>query len=66
MSKVSVQWLLVNKWLPLWVANTETGRDYRIVDFLMAQRGDYDQIPENSPEEEKGNDNIPPPPPPPT
>lgn len=64
-----MQWLLVNKWLPLWVANTETGRDYRIVDFLMAQRGDYDQIPENPPDEEyhdpKGND-IPPPSPPPT
>ncbi|KAG5875410.1 hypothetical protein JTB14_030937 [Gonioctena quinquepunctata] len=36
-SKVSVQWLLANKWLPLWIANTETGRDYRIIDFLIAQ-----------------------------
>ncbi|EFA08331.2 hypothetical protein TcasGA2_TC005973 [Tribolium castaneum] len=39
-SKVSVQWLLANKWLPLWIANTETGRDYRIIDFLLAQRAD--------------------------
>lgn len=37
-SKVSVQWLLVNKWLPLWIANTETGRDYRIIDFLLGHR----------------------------
>ncbi|KAL3273971.1 hypothetical protein HHI36_015393 [Cryptolaemus montrouzieri] len=37
-SKVSIQWLLANKWLPLWVANTDTGRDYRIIDFLLAQR----------------------------
>lgn len=36
-SKVSVQWLLANKWLPLWIANTETGKDYRIIDFLIAQ-----------------------------
>lgn len=42
-SKVSVQWLLANKWLPLWVANTETGRDYRIIDFLLAQRDDSDE-----------------------
>lgn len=44
-SKVSVQWLLVNKWLPLWIANTETGRDYRIIDFLLGQRGDYENLP---------------------
>ncbi|XP_050299104.1 uncharacterized protein LOC126737994 [Anthonomus grandis grandis] len=36
-SKVSVQWLLANKWLPLWIANTESGKDYRIIDFLIAQ-----------------------------
>lgn len=45
-SKVSVQWLLANKWLPLWIANTETGRDYRIIDFLIAQgleRNDDDE-----------------------
>jgi len=29
--------LLANKWLPLWIANTETGKDYRIIDFLIAQ-----------------------------
>lgn len=45
-SKVSVQWLLVNKWLPLWIANTDTGRDYRIIDFLLGHRVDYDNIPE--------------------
>lgn len=42
-SKVSVQWLLANKWLPLWIANTETGRDYRIIDFLIAQGLDRDE-----------------------
>lgn len=45
-SKVSVQWLLANKWLPLWIANTETGKDYRIIDFLIAQglhRDDEDE-----------------------
>ncbi|KAJ3645881.1 hypothetical protein Zmor_023505 [Zophobas morio] len=42
-SKVSVQWLLANKWLPLWIANTETGRDYRIIDFLLAQRADSEE-----------------------
>lgn len=41
-SKVSVQWLLVNKWLPLWIANTDNGRDYRIIDFLLGQRGEED------------------------
>lgn len=41
-SKVSVQWLLANKWLPLWIANTETGKDYRIIDFLIAQGLDRD------------------------
>lgn len=41
-SKVSVQWLLANKWLPLWIANTETGKDYRIIDFLIAQGLDGD------------------------
>lgn len=77
-SKVSVQWLLVNKWLPLWIANTETGRDYRIIDFLLGQRGDYEHLGEGSrsggvTEEEFSrnlepsvNDNIPPPPPPPS
>lgn len=42
-SKVSVQWLLANKWLPLWIANTETGKDYRIIDFLIAQGLDRDE-----------------------
>jgi kelch-like protein 2/3 len=42
-SKISVQWLLANKWLPLWIANTETGRDYRIIDFLLAQRADSEE-----------------------
>lgn len=46
-SKVSVQWLLVNKWLPMWIANTGNGRDYRIIDFLLGQRVDYENIPEN-------------------
>lgn len=45
-SKVSVQWLLVNKWLPLWIANTDGGgRDYRIIDFLLGHRGDYEAMP---------------------
>ncbi|KAK9710530.1 Kelch motif [Popillia japonica] len=48
-SKVSVQWLLVNKWLPLWIANTDNGRDYRIIDFLLGQRD------ENSSENNDGN-----------
>lgn len=52
-SKVSVQWLLVNKWLPMWIANTGNGRDYRIIDFLLGQRGDYDNIPHNN---NKNND----------
>lgn len=43
-SKVSVQWLLVNKWLPLWIANTGNGRDYRIIDFLLGHRADYDNL----------------------
>lgn len=55
-SKVSVQWLLVNKWLPMWIANTGNGRDYRIIDFLLGQRGDYDNIPNN-----KNNEDEPPP-----
>lgn len=42
-SKVSIQWLLANKWLPLWIANTETGRDYRIIDFLIAQGLERDE-----------------------
>lgn len=44
-SKVSVQWLLVNKWLPLWIANTDNGKDYRIIDFLLGHRGDYEGVP---------------------
>ncbi|KAI4455983.1 kelch protein [Holotrichia oblita] len=48
-SKVSVQWLLVNKWLPLWIANTDNGRDYRIIDFLLGQRD------ENSSENNDGS-----------
>lgn len=33
-SKISVHWLLVNKWLPMWVANTERGYpDYRVLDL---------------------------------
>ncbi|GJQ73303.1 putative BTB And C-terminal Kelch [Trypoxylus dichotomus] len=48
-SKVSVQWLLVNKWLPLWIANTDNGRDYRIIDFLLGQRD------ENISENNEGN-----------
>lgn len=42
-SKVSIQWLLANKWLPLWIANTDSGRDYRIIDFLLAQ-GENEEI----------------------
>ncbi|KAK9888032.1 hypothetical protein WA026_000314 [Henosepilachna vigintioctopunctata] len=42
-SKVSIQWLLANKWLPLWVANTDNGRDYRIIDFLLAQ-GENEEV----------------------
>ncbi|CAH0564269.1 unnamed protein product [Brassicogethes aeneus] len=43
-SKVSVQWLLANKWLPLWIANTDQGgRDYRIIDFLLAQGLEQDE-----------------------
>lgn len=57
-SKVSVQWLLVNKWLPLWIANTETGRDYRIIDFLLGHRVDYDNIPERN--NDGGNETPPP------
>lgn len=58
-SKVSVQWLLVNKWLPLWIANTDNGRDYRIIDFLLGQRGE-----ENLTENNEGNgENVPQPPP---
>lgn len=61
-SKVSVQWLLVNKWLPLWIANTETGRDYRIIDFLLGQRGDYENIPRrNDDDGGEGNDEQKPP-----
>lgn len=54
-SKVSVQWLLVNKWLPLWIANTGNGRDYRIIDFLLGQRVDYDDLPQNK-NNDDGND----------
>lgn len=61
-SKVSVQWLLVNKWLPLWIANTETGRDYRIIDFLLGERGDYENIPRRSEDKEgEGQGEHPPP-----
>ncbi|XP_060523189.1 ring canal kelch protein-like [Cylas formicarius] len=62
-SKVSVQWLLANKWLPLWIANTETGRDYRIIDFLIAQgleKGDGNDDTEHAHDAESE------PPPPPT
>lgn len=48
-SKVSVQWLLANKWLPLWIANTETGRDYRIIDFLIAQGLEKEEEEEGDP-----------------
>lgn len=72
-SKVSVQWLLANKWLPLWIANTETGKDYRIIDFLIAQG--LEQMEEAEAEHEqasaqgvapacKGPPEPPPPPPP--
>lgn len=73
-SKVSVQWLLVNKWLPLWIANTDHGHDYRIIDFLLGQRGDYDRGLESNDDEgeEEGRvvnkvqpSSSPPPPPPP-
>lgn len=43
-SKVSVQWLLSNKWLPLWIANTDNGRDYRIIDFLLAQGMEVEEV----------------------
>lgn len=32
-SKSSLQWLLVNKWLPLWVGGQSNGPDYKIIDF---------------------------------
>lgn len=57
-SKVSVQWLLVNKWLPLWIANTDNGRDYRIIDFLLGQRGDENLSDDN----EGSGDRVSPPP----
>lgn len=57
-SKVSVQWLLVNKWLPLWIANTDNGRDYRIIDFLLGQRCD-DNDSENN---DESFDRVSPPP----
>lgn len=74
-SKVSIQWLLANKWLPLWIANTDTGRDYRIIDFLLAQ-GENEEIHEgvendaqddgdNLTPPQGGAGNSPPPPPPP-
>jgi len=47
-SKVSVQWLLVNKWLPMWISNTGNGRDYKVIDFLVDQSEDYANIPDNS------------------
>lgn len=49
-SKVSIQWLLANKWLPLWVANTDSGRDYHVIDFMMSQQN------ENNPIESESND----------
>lgn len=54
-SKVSVQWLLVNKWLPLWIANTDTGRDYRIIDFLLGHRADYDNLHEGDGNDDEGD-----------
>lgn len=33
-SKISVHWLLVNKWLPMWVANTDGFPDYRVLDLV--------------------------------
>ena len=41
-SKVSVQWLLVNKWLPMWISNTGSGIDYKVLDFLSDQTEDSD------------------------
>lgn len=48
LSKVSVQWLLVNRWLPMWISNTSNGRDYKVIDFLVGQSDDYDDIPESN------------------
>lgn len=67
-SKVSVQWLLANKWLPLWIANTDTGRDYRIIDFLIAQgleSEDEEQDKGECSHNGGGDDQSQPPPPPP-
>lgn len=40
-SKVSVQWLLVNRWLPMWISNTDTGPDYKVIDFLADEDDPY-------------------------
>lgn len=40
-SKVSVQWLLVNRWLPMWISNTEMGPDYKVIDFLADEDEAY-------------------------
>lgn len=53
-SKVSVQWLLANKWLPLWIANTQSGRDYRIIDFLLAQRAESEESLQEEPQDDQG------------
>lgn len=50
MSKSSLQWLLVNKWLPLWVGN---GSDCNVMDFNFmfshkcneCNGNEYDQLP---------------------
>lgn len=41
-SKVSVQWLLVNKWLPMWISNTSNGIDYKVLNFLVDENDDND------------------------
>lgn len=59
----------------MWIANTDTGRDYRIIDFLLAQ-GENEEIHEgvendaqdngdNLTPPQGGAGNSPPPPPPP-
>lgn len=32
-SKSSLQWLVMNKWLPLWIGGQPQGRDYKVIDF---------------------------------
>lgn len=48
LSKVSVQWLLVNKWLPMWISNTDNGTDYKVLDFLVDQSDEYADISDNN------------------